>query len=81
MSDAKSTTERVLELIVMAGIADRLRAVSLRGAKGDEAAIEYLRRCTITNEVYGPTTWTPDLQLVVDNTRRAPDETEPEHAQ
>ena len=77
----KTSTERLLEMIVMAGIADRLHAMELRKANGDEAAIAYLRHCTVTREPYGEMTWRPDLRVVVDNTRTPPDEAEPEHAQ
>jgi hypothetical protein len=71
MSQAKPSIERLLEMIVCVGIADRLQAMSIRGARGDEAAIEYLRHCTISDENYGPTTWQPELRLVVNN---APDD-------
>ena len=75
-------TETLLQLIVMAGIADRLKAMTIRGEQGDQAAIDYLKHCTILDEPYGSTTWRPDLRLVVDNTGHPPpDEPRPEHAQ
>ena len=69
MSAPQSSLERLLQMIVCVGIADRLHAMSIRGEKGDEAAIEYLRNCTISDEDYGRTTWRPDLRVVADNTR------------
>ncbi len=50
----RETYEQFLGLLVIAGPKDRYAAMDVRRERGVEAAVEYLGKCTITDEPYEP---------------------------
>ena len=50
---APDADEQFLQLVVIAKPVDRFEAMNIRRSKGVEAATEYLRGCTVTDEPYG----------------------------